>query len=234
MRPLLLIALLAVPVWGQIPAQANTYRAQLTREARAAWGLKAPVALFAAQVHQESGWREDARSPLGALGLAQFMPGTAAWIAQLYPADLGDAAPLDARWALRALVTYDLWLWERLTEFRDDGLHRWGATLSAYNGGLGNVRKDRQLARTVRFLDSGGVHRAPETGERRERFRTDPASVEERAAVRGGPSCDPEVSRWFCCVEHHSNRSAAAFRENREYPRRILFLLWPRYHAARW
>jgi len=30
----------------------------------------------------------------------------------------------------------------------------------------------------------------------------------------------------------HSNRSAAAFRENRECPRRILFLLWPRYQAA--
>jgi soluble lytic murein transglycosylase-like protein len=70
----------------------------------------------------ESGWREDARSPVGTLGLAQFMPGTAAWIVKLYPADLDDAAPLATRWALRALVTYDLWLWERLTEFRDDGL----------------------------------------------------------------------------------------------------------------
>jgi hypothetical protein len=130
----------------------------------------------------------------------------------------GDAAPLDAHWALRALVTYDRWLWERLTEFRKDGRHRWGATLSAYNGGLGNVRKDRQLA------------------------RTDPADAGERAALRGGPfyterserACDPAVSRWFCCVEHHSNRSAAAFRENREYPRRILFFLWPRYQAAGW
>jgi hypothetical protein len=124
----LLITLLVPPARGQVPAQANIYRAQLTREARAAWGLEAPVVLFAAQIHQESGWREDARSPVGALGLAQFMPGTAAWIAQLYPANLGDAAPLDARWALRALVTYDLWLWERLTEFRDDGLHRWAAS----------------------------------------------------------------------------------------------------------
>jgi hypothetical protein len=198
------------------------------------------VALFAAQVHQESGWREDARSPVGALGLAQFMPGTAAWIAHLYPADLGDAAPLDARSALRALVTYDLWLWERLTEFRDDGLHRpalseanvWGATLAAYNGGLGNVRKDRQLART-------------DPARAGERVYTDPAFAGERAAPAlrdGGSSCHPAVSRWFCftlseaevCVEHHSNRSAAAFRENREHPRRILFLLWPRYQAAHW
>jgi len=40
------------------------------------------------------------------------------------------------------------------------------------------------------------------------------------------------VSRWFWCVEHHSNRSAAALRENREYPRRIPFLLWLRHQAA--
>jgi soluble lytic murein transglycosylase-like protein len=93
MRASFLMVLLALPAWGQIPAQANTYRARLTREARAAWGLEAPGALFAAQVHQESGWREDARSLVGALGLAQFMPGTAAWIARLYPTDLGDAAP---------------------------------------------------------------------------------------------------------------------------------------------
>lgn len=54
-RSVLLLALLAAPAWGQIPAQANIYRAQLMREARAAWGLEAPVALFAAQIHQESG-----------------------------------------------------------------------------------------------------------------------------------------------------------------------------------
>jgi soluble lytic murein transglycosylase-like protein len=199
-RCFLLLVLLAVPAWGQIPAQANIYRARLTREARAIWGLEAPVALFAAQVHQESGWREDARSPVGALGLAQFMPGTAAWIAQLYPADLGEAAPFDARWALRALVTYDRWLWERLTEFREEGLHRWGATLSAYNGGLGNVRKDRQLVQ-----NEGQIY-----------------------------YCDPAVSRWFCCVEHRSNRNPAAFRENRNYPRRILLTLWNRYQQAGW
>jgi soluble lytic murein transglycosylase-like protein len=241
-RCFLLLVLLAVPARGQIPAQANIYRARLTREARAVWGLEAPVALFAAQIHQESGWREDARSPVGALGLAQFMPGTAAWIAQLYPVDLGEAAPLDARWALRALVTYDRWLWERLTEFRDEGLHRWGATLSAYNGGLGNVRKDRQLACTE-LARRVYPERSPGAAARGTPFYTERS---ERSAGRSVPKlgdpCDPAVSRWFCftlseaelCVERWSNRSAAAFRENREYARRILFLLWPRYHAARW
>jgi hypothetical protein len=47
---------------------------------------------------------------------------------------------------LGALATNDLWLWERLIEFRDGSLHRWSAAQSAYSGGLGNVRKDRQIA----------------------------------------------------------------------------------------
>lgn len=130
---------------AQIPAQANQYRARLKREAHAKWGLTAPVSVFAAQIHQESRWRDDAKSPVGALGIAQFMPGSAKWISQLYPADLGANQPLDAAWAIRALVFYDKYLYDRLPEFKVDGLHRMGAVLSAYNGGLGWVNKDRKL-----------------------------------------------------------------------------------------
>lgn len=35
-----------------------------------------PAAVLAAQIETESNWRPDARSPVGAQGLAQFMPGT--------------------------------------------------------------------------------------------------------------------------------------------------------------
>lgn len=65
----------------RIPTAAEQYRRTLVRSAHAEWGLSAPIATFAAQVHQESRWRADARSPVGAQGLAQFMPGTAEWIA---------------------------------------------------------------------------------------------------------------------------------------------------------
>ncbi len=91
-----------------VPAQASLYRARVIREAHAAGGLGAPVEIFAAQIHQESGWRETAHSVVGALGICQFMPGTAQWIANLYPADLKPGAPLDSGWAIRALVRYDL------------------------------------------------------------------------------------------------------------------------------
>ena len=72
----LLLALnMTAQTWaGAIPAQAERYRALLIREARVVWGMDAPVATFAAQIHQESMWRSDAVSRAGAQGLAQFMP----------------------------------------------------------------------------------------------------------------------------------------------------------------
>src|SRR5450830_1352435 len=96
-----------------ISREAQQHRLTLKREAQLAWGLGAPVATFAAQVHQESRWRVAARSPVGAVGLAQFMPSTSNWIGGLY-ASLGDRAPTNPVWALRALVTYDKWLADRI------------------------------------------------------------------------------------------------------------------------
>ena len=61
---------IAVQAWaGVIPTQAERYRALLIREARVVWGMDAPVATFAAQIHQESMWRADAVSRAGAQGL---------------------------------------------------------------------------------------------------------------------------------------------------------------------
>lgn len=81
-----------------------------------------------------------------ALGLAQFTPGTAKWIAGIYPSQLGDAAPLDPAWALRAVVFYDHRLYNEVSTFTPED-ERWGATLSAYNGGLGWVYKDKLLVK---------------------------------------------------------------------------------------
>lgn len=122
---------------AQIPDRASQYRRDLTRQARLVWGLDAPVASFAAQIHQESGWRPDARSPY-AHGLAQFTPATADWIGELDPA-LADAATGNPVWALRALVTYDKWLHDRVAGQPCPRMH---LTLRAYNGGLGYIRKE--------------------------------------------------------------------------------------------
>ncbi|ELJ4477997.1 lytic transglycosylase domain-containing protein, partial [Salmonella enterica] len=122
------------------PLAALKYRSDVIRSARVDWGLNAPVADFAAQLHQESGWNPAARSPVGAQGLAQFMPSTADWLSGLMP-HLASREPWNPGWAIRALVSYDRWLWQRVTV--PDGCERMAMTLSAYNGGLGWVNRDR-------------------------------------------------------------------------------------------
>lgn len=125
---------------GGIPQDANRYRSDLTRQARMVWGIDAPVATFAGQIHQESAWRSDARSHVGAAGLAQFMPATSRWISGVYPKELGENAPYNTTWAIRALVRYDLWIWQRLPV--QDCCGRMWFTLRSYNGGLGYVIKE--------------------------------------------------------------------------------------------
>ncbi|EEO3478983.1 transglycosylase SLT domain-containing protein [Salmonella enterica subsp. enterica] len=141
------------------PSTALKYRSDVIRSARVDWGLNAPVADFAAQLHQESGWNPAARSPVGAEGLSQFMPSTADWIAGLMP-HLAAREPYNPGWAIRALVSYDRWLWQRVAV--PDGCERMAMTLSAYNGGLGWVNRDRRLART-RGLDDARWFGAVET-----------------------------------------------------------------------
>lgn len=145
------------------PADAARYQLTLRREAQLAWGLQAPVADFAGQVHQESRWNPEARSPVGAQGLAQFMPSTANWIGGVY-ASLGERAPTNPTWALRALVTYDRWLSDRIKA--DDACESMAYVLSAYNGGLGWVYKRQKLSPTpgrclgATCLVNPGVHPA--------------------------------------------------------------------------
>lgn len=180
----------AVMVWAsacfaQIPVAALAHRRVLIANARAVWGLTAPVAVVAAQIHQESGWRVDAKSKY-ASGLAQFTPDTAKWISGVYP-ELMSNQPLSPAWALQAVVRYDDFLWNRIQGTTP--CDHWAFVLSAYNGGEGWVRRDQALAQT-----SGA-----------------------------------DASRWWGHVEHFSNRAGWAFHENREYPKRILLLLQPRY-----
>jgi soluble lytic murein transglycosylase-like protein len=181
---LILLPLLALA--DEPPRAARQYQRDLTRHARNVWGLDAPVAMFAAQIHQESRWRADAQSVVGAQGMAQFMPQTATWISGAYK--LGEPQPYSPGWALRALVSYDRHLWQQIDAASP--CDRAAMTLSAYNGGLGWVYRDQQIA-------------AQNGHDRR---------------------------RWFGMVElFNAGRSAANFRENRDYPRVILIRWQPIY-----
>lgn len=145
-RPTAAIADLAIEgdqaVGLQLPADAITMTtastspvayAGLVDQLAEAHGLS--PALIEAVVWQESRWRSEARSPVGAIGLAQLMPGTAR--------DLG-VNPLDPASNLAGGARY---LRQQLDRFGGDV----ELALAAYNAGPGRVAR------------AGGIPRIRET-----------------------------------------------------------------------
>lgn len=154
MRPVvaLIVALWSGACLGQVPPAAWRMQHEQRRQAEAVWGLDAPTSVLAAQVHQESGWRCEARSWAGALGCAQFMPATAADMARRYPASLSPAQPTNPRWAFRAQAQYMRDLWGGFgARGALDACERMAFALAAYNGGEGWVIRDRRLAEARGF-----------------------------------------------------------------------------------
>lgn len=137
----------------------HLYRPLVARYAAFYFGLPAPTPLGLAQIAQESGFRADAKSRTGALGPRQFMPATWSWAAP--SAGLAsDAQPTDPAAAERAAQWYMRFLFDRVSYEHD--CDRWGAALSAYNGGLGRVQQREKLAidrldfwNSVRFVNPG-------------------------------------------------------------------------------
>lgn len=137
----LLLAACASLALAQVPPAAQQHKRTLTRAAHSQWGLDAPVAVFAAQVHQESAWRTDALSHVGAQGLAQFMPATARWWCDRTGTAAADCQPTNPTWAMRSLVGYDKWLYDRAPAHYGPRDRMWVA-LRAYNGGLGHWQRE--------------------------------------------------------------------------------------------
>jgi Transglycosylase SLT domain/D-alanyl-D-alanine carboxypeptidase len=128
------------------------YRAMVLRSA-ARWNVSAP--LLAAQLMAESGFDPNAVSPVGAQGIAQFMPGTAASYGLDDPFD--PAAAIDAQ----AHMMSDL-----LRQFGSIPL-----ALAAYNAGPGAVsacdcippypETQAYVARILALLDGAGALLVP-------------------------------------------------------------------------
>jgi soluble lytic murein transglycosylase-like protein len=111
------------PDAGGLPAFVPARFAPAIRRAASRWGVGGAV--LAAQLYAESGFDPHARSPAGARGIAQFMPGTARAYGLRDPFD--PAAAIDAQ----AHHMHDL-------------LRRFGAlslALAAYNAGAGAVAR---------------------------------------------------------------------------------------------
>lgn len=125
-----------------IPQQSYLYRFKLEREVSSRFGTTDPVARVAGQVHDESLWKPNAKSAY-AEGMAQFTPDTAKWLESVCP-EIGPPDTWDPNWSVRAVVCYDHYLFTHV-----DGAtacDAWAFTLSAYNGGLGWVSRDKRRA----------------------------------------------------------------------------------------
>ncbi len=114
-----LVALVAVPAVVEIPMTPR----QLIEQAAVKAGL--PPAIVHSVARAESGYRSDALSPKGAIGLMQLMPGTAAELSA-DPRNPKENAEAGARYLRDLLVRYDGDV---------------AKALAAYNAGPGAVDK---------------------------------------------------------------------------------------------
>ncbi|WP_402377985.1 transglycosylase SLT domain-containing protein [Isoptericola rhizosphaerae] len=120
-----------------VPAE---YRDAIAAAAERCEAVTAP--LLAAQIDAESNWEPAAISPVGAQGLAQFMPATwQAWGSDY--SDDGVADPFDPEDAIGSQADYMCHLDGLVSDLLDGGHVDGDAlqlTLAAYNAGLGRVQ----------------------------------------------------------------------------------------------
>lgn len=174
-----------------IPEIAYQYRESLIEHAQAHYGMNAPIPLFASQIHKESTWRYDAKSPY-ASGLTQFTPQTAKHVSQKYP-ELIANEPLNPEWAIQAMLIYDKDLKRQVDAI--DECNDWAFTFAMYNGGAGWIWREKNLA------EEDGVDR----------------------------------NQYWNAVElYNAGRREDAKRENRGYPKKIIYVLQPLYNNGEW
>lgn len=140
---IIIITILAISCFGvraqeQIKPAALKERATLIRETQFIYGIDGPVAMFAAQIEQESGWRANVTASDLGMGLSQFMTSTVDQIVRIYP-ELGPSNPYNPLWAIRAQVRYMDWITKRVKG--KNNCERYSATLKSYNAGLGYVQR---------------------------------------------------------------------------------------------
>ncbi len=104
-----------------------------------------------AQIKQESAFNSNALSPVGASGLAQFMPLTWRDMKRFGVVPI-DASPRDARHAIQAQAFY-MWKLTRTWSSRRTDSDRIRLALASYNAGAGNlIKAQRKCNMAVEYL----------------------------------------------------------------------------------
>jgi len=151
---LLFIALMVGLVWlGLSDGHAASYKAKdrceqyrsiVNTELRRYYNDDTQAARFLAQLDAESACKTHARSPVGAVGLAQFMPFTWKDMKRWYPRQLSRCTPNIAECAIRAQVLYmkRLEAYVRRVIKPESDCAKIAMATAGYNAGVGWIRKE--------------------------------------------------------------------------------------------
>lgn len=97
--------------------------------------------LLKAQLYQESKMDPNAKSPVGAEGVAQFMPAT--WKEMTQKLGYGNVSPRIAKYAIPASAYYMANMRNTWSSPRPEG-DRYNLALASYNAGKGNIIKSQK------------------------------------------------------------------------------------------
>ena len=121
----------------------TTYDQHFTKYSKRFFGVGFDWHYFKAQAVAESNLREDARSPVGAVGVMQIIPRTVAEIQRKNPASAGSLH--QPRWNIAAGIWYDrqhfvVWAADRSL------VERLKFTFGSYNAGRSSILRAQQFA----------------------------------------------------------------------------------------
>jgi len=139
------ITLVMATVWGSLPASANALRTNVydlqIRKWNSFYTPSLPWYWNKAQLVAESNLNPNAVSPVGAMGLGQFMPAT--WKDVSKQLGFGEATAFAPALNIQAHAYYMRQLRSQFKRERPEW-DRHSLALASYNAGLGNVLKAQQ------------------------------------------------------------------------------------------
>ena len=145
------VLLLAAPAGGQrVVDNQDRYDDVFRKYSKRFFGVGFDWQYFKAQGLAESGLDPAARSPVGARGVMQLMPGTYAMIKKARSEEFGNIE--DPEWNIAAGILYNRDLWHIWASTPDD-TERLRFMFGSYNAGPGTIRRATRLAKTRQLDD---------------------------------------------------------------------------------
>jgi membrane-bound lytic murein transglycosylase MltF len=124
--------------WARHSLGVDRYDDQIQQSVRKYWGHFPNWQFWKSQLYQESVFDPEAVSPVGARGLAQFMPAT--WDQIARELGLGNISPHESKYAITAGAYYMAKL-SRSWKSKRSNIDRHRLAMASYNAGMGNLLK---------------------------------------------------------------------------------------------